>query len=305
MTDMTVTNQTTNDYWFGPLHLVAGVGQTLVVDITTNASLYLTNDAVADALNNLYNAGKITVASPPVPFPRPTGVPQLLHGDGSPEGAVFAGQGSAYMRRDNTGAANALYTKTTGVTFSTGWEPFVGGIVGRVSGTYDLNNSTTESSLISGAAASSTTGFRIPANTLGLNGGVRLTLVADYLNNVGANQTCTIRIKFGNTVFYGDAVATIAQSANRYPVPINVVLVNLGATNSNVVQGEAPSWGGGAPTTGSLAGVIGAITDRRVVTSAVQSIDTTVDQYLDVTAVHGAASANLSIRRLAAFAELL
>lgn len=39
MTDMTVTNQTTNDYWFGPLHLVAGVGQTLVVDITTNASL--------------------------------------------------------------------------------------------------------------------------------------------------------------------------------------------------------------------------------------------------------------------------
>ena len=25
MTDMTVTNQTTNDYWFGPLHLPAGM----------------------------------------------------------------------------------------------------------------------------------------------------------------------------------------------------------------------------------------------------------------------------------------
>jgi hypothetical protein len=37
----------------------------------------------------------------------------------------------------------------------------------------------------------------------------------------------------------------------------------------------------------------------------VQSIDTTVDQYLDVTAAHGAANASLSIRRLAAFAELL
>jgi hypothetical protein len=305
MADMTVTNTTTDDYWIGPLHLAGGVGQTLVVDITTNASLYLTNDAVADALNNLYVSGKITVISPPVPFPRPTGVPQLLHGDGSPEGAVYAGQGSAYMRRDNTGAANALYAKTTGVTFSTGWEVFVGGILGRISGTYDLNTSTTETSLISGAAASGTTGFRIPANTLGLNGGVRLSLVADYLNNVGANQTCTIRIKFGGTVFYGDAVATIAQSANRYPVPVNVVVVNLGATNSNILQGEAPSWGGAVPTTGSVAGVVAAITNRRLVTSAVQAINTTVDQYLDITATHGASNANLSIRRFAAFAELL
>jgi hypothetical protein len=305
MTDMTVTNTTTSDYWFGPLHLPAGVGQTLVVDITTNASLYLTNDAVADSVNNAYNSGKITVASPPVPFPRPTGVPQLLHGDGSPEGTVFSGPGSVYMRRDNTGAANALYAKTTGITFSTGWEVFVGGIVGRVSGIYDLNTSTTESSLISGATATTTTGFRIPANTLGLNGGVRLTLVADYLNNNAANQSCTIKVKFGGTVFYGDIVATIAQSANRYPVPVNLVLVNLAATNSNVLQGQAPAWGGGAPSTGSIAGLIGASTDMRMITSTVQTIDTTVDQYLDVTATHGASSANLSIRRLAAFAELL
>jgi hypothetical protein len=262
-------------------------------------------DAVADALNNLYNTGKITVTSPPVPFPRPTGVPQLLHGDGSPEGAVFAGQGSAFMRRDNTGAANALYAKTTGASLSTGWEVFVGGIVGRTTGTYDLVNSTTESSLISGAAASATTGFKIPANTLGLNGGLRLSVVADYLNNVAANQSCTIKIKFGGTVFYGDAVATIAQSATRRPVPINVILANLNATNSNLLEGTAPSWGGGAPAAGSVAGIIGTITDGRLVMSAVQSIDTTLDQYIDVTATHGAANANLSIRRLAAFAELL
>ena len=121
MADMTVTNQTANDYWFGPLHLLAGVGQTLVVDVTTNASLYLTNDGVADTLNNLYNAGKITVTSPPSPFPRPTGVPQILHGDGSPEGAVYAPQGSTYLRRDNASASNAVYTKTTGITVSTGW----------------------------------------------------------------------------------------------------------------------------------------------------------------------------------------
>jgi hypothetical protein len=301
---MLVTNQTVQDYWFGPLHLPGGVGQTLTVDDTSATSLYLTNDVVADALNNLYISGKITVSGQALPFPRPTGVPQLLHGDGSPDGSVFAGQGSMFMRRDNTGAANALYAKTTGGSFSTGWEAFVGGILGRSAGTYDLVNSTTESSLISGAAATGTSGFKIPGNTIGLTGAVRLTLLGDYLNNSGGAQTCTIKIKFGGTVFYGDAVGSIAASANRYPARIVVVLANLDATNSNFLQGFAPAWGA-APTTGSVAGLVGSSTDLRLVMSAVQSIDTTVDQYLDITATHGAANANLSIRRQAAFLEVL
>jgi hypothetical protein len=44
-------------------------------------------------------------------------VPELLHGDGSPEGRVFAPQGSVYMRRDQAG----LYVKATAVTVDTGW----------------------------------------------------------------------------------------------------------------------------------------------------------------------------------------
>src|SRR3954447_12685254 len=114
---MLVTNQTAQDYWFGPLHLAAGVGQTLTVDDTTATSLYLSDDAVADAINNLYAAGKIAVSSAAAPFPRPTGIPQLLHGDGSPEGRAYAPQGSVFMRRDQSG----LYVKTTAVTLDTGW----------------------------------------------------------------------------------------------------------------------------------------------------------------------------------------
>jgi hypothetical protein len=140
---------------------------------------------------------------------------------------------------------------------------------------------------------------------MGVTGAIRLTLLVDYLNNTGGNQSCTIKIKFGGTVFYGDAVGSIATSANRYPIPIEVVLANLAATNSNVLQGNAPAWGGGAPAAGSVAGIVGAITDSRWVLSGVQSIDTTADQYLDVTAAHGAANANLSIRRLAAFAQAI
>jgi hypothetical protein len=117
---MLVTNQTTQDDWFGPLHLLAGVGQTLTVDDTSATSLYLTDDAVADAINNLYVSGKITVSSAAAPFPRPTGMPQVLHGDGSPEGLHYAPQGSLYMRRDG-GDAWHLYVKTTAVTVNTGW----------------------------------------------------------------------------------------------------------------------------------------------------------------------------------------
>lgn len=119
---MLVTNQTTVDYWFGPLHLPAGVGQTLTVDDTSATSLYLTNDSVADAINNLAASGKITVSGAADPFPRPTGTPMLLHGDGSPNGSVFAPQGSIWMRRDGTLTnGGTIYVKLTGATDNTHW----------------------------------------------------------------------------------------------------------------------------------------------------------------------------------------
>lgn len=119
---MIVTNKTTQDYWFGPLHLDSGVGQTLTVDDTSDTSLYLTDDTVADAINNLYLAAKITVSGAADPFPRPTGTPTLLHGDGVPEGIVYAPQGSVYMRRDGTDTnGGLLYLKSTGITINTGW----------------------------------------------------------------------------------------------------------------------------------------------------------------------------------------
>jgi microcystin-dependent protein len=119
---MIVTNQTDSDYWFGPLHLPAGVNQQITVDDTSATSLYLTDDAVADAINNLAAAGKITVSGEAQPFPRPTGVPSLLHGDGVPEGLVYAPQGSIYARRDGKQEnGGVLYLKTTGITSNTGW----------------------------------------------------------------------------------------------------------------------------------------------------------------------------------------
>lgn len=116
---MDITNLTNQDYWFGPLHLPAGGSMT--VDDTTETSLYLTDDSVADAINNLYAVGTIIeVTDYALPFPRPTGMPQVLHGDGSPEGVHYAPQGSLFMRRDGSDAQH-LYVKSTAVTVSTGW----------------------------------------------------------------------------------------------------------------------------------------------------------------------------------------
>lgn len=95
---MLVTNTTSSDIYFGPLHVAAN--GTLEVDDTTENSLYLKDDVVADALNNAFNSNLISVSGATQPFPRPTGTPEVLHGDGNPEGMVFAPQGSIFMRRD-------------------------------------------------------------------------------------------------------------------------------------------------------------------------------------------------------------
>jgi microcystin-dependent protein len=117
-----VTNQTSYDYWFGPLHLPGGLGQQITVDDTSETSLYLLDDNVADAINNLAASGRVTVTSAAPIFPRATGTPTVLHGDGSPEGMVYAPQGSLYMRRDGSQYnAGILYLKASGVASSTGW----------------------------------------------------------------------------------------------------------------------------------------------------------------------------------------
>ncbi|MFL5908949.1 MAG: hypothetical protein ACJ768_00035 [Gaiellaceae bacterium] len=193
---MLVTNQTSQDYWFGPLHLAAGINQTLTVDDTTATSLYLTDDQVADAINNLLAAGKITVGSAAAPFPRPTGTPELLHGDGSPEGHSFAPQGSVYMRRDLAG----LYVKTTASTLDTGWAPNAGTELDFKQATADITgiNATTE------ATATAV----ITGNSVSYDGyRVKLEFFAPEIVNVGGTGTNKVTLVFlRDTTVIGQAV---------------------------------------------------------------------------------------------------
>lgn len=125
---MLVSNLTNQDYWFGPLHLAAGATN-VTVDDTSSTSLYLTDDAVADAINTLVASGKISVSGAASPFPRPISQPEVIHGDGSPEGLVYASQGTIYLRRD----VAVVFQKTTGIHLNTGWAQL--GIAGGITGT--------------------------------------------------------------------------------------------------------------------------------------------------------------------------
>lgn len=116
---MIITNLTGVAYSFGPMYL--GPFGTLDLDDTSETSLYLLDDEVADAVNTLHLSSNIQVDSAAQPFPRATGSPTLLNGDGSPEGLMYAPQGSVYLRRDSVQPVTSLYTKTTGVTQNTGW----------------------------------------------------------------------------------------------------------------------------------------------------------------------------------------
>jgi hypothetical protein len=120
--------------------------QTLTIDDSSATSLYLLNDEVADAVAYLQAQGKIQVSSVTagIPFPRATGTPGLLHGDGSPEGLVYAPYGSVYLRRDAMGPS-ALFSKTTSVAFNTGWVQVAVGAVKPAK--LSFSNTATESDL--------------------------------------------------------------------------------------------------------------------------------------------------------------
>jgi hypothetical protein len=298
---MVITNTTSTAYWFGPMYLPAGNGSTLTIDDTTDTGLYLVDDAVADAVNFLALSGEITVApGTNSPYPRATGVPSLLHGDGSPQGKVYAPQGSLYMRRDTTGAATSLYSKTTGVSLNVGWVAISEAATSPVLNS--ANNTAAETDLF-GAAGS---GFTVPAGALGLNGALRLTLGCDLLCNAAINST--LKVYYGSTVLYNSGAVSITNSATHRAFNLTLLLQNQGATNAQWMNGWASLGTTGAPTTGLGAPLAGSAADGDAFATSVAvspAVDSTQNQNFRVTWTWSAANAAGVILTKTALIELL
>ena len=90
----------------------------------------------------------------------------------------------------------------------------------------EVINTTTETTIYS---------FTVPANTLGSDRAIRLTLIGDHLKNIGGADTITIRIKFGATTIFSSVLNTGA-SADRRAILIEFFLSANNATNAQVAS---------------------------------------------------------------------
>lgn len=90
------------------------------------------------------------------------------------------------------------------------------------------------------AAETSVYSFSVPGGTLSTNKMLRLTLLADYLNNSGAGHGIIIRVKYGATTvltFDHYNANVLATNASRRSVRIQVELSAAGATNTQKCYG--------------------------------------------------------------------
>ena len=173
----------------------------------------------------------------------------------------------------------------------------------RSATTVDVANTVTETSIYT---------FTIKANDMGTDRVLRLALSGDYLHNATGTDTCAISVKFGGTTFWKSSLDSGgATSVNRHPWVMRLEIQNMGATNSQAIFGTIDSerCDEPLPTTGVGHALTQVTVNRGLFTSfgatGLGTIDTTVDQKLDITATWTAASANNSWRKRVGFLELL
>jgi hypothetical protein len=208
---------------------------------------------------------------------------------------IDAAAAIAYSKMNNPGGTTT-FLRADG-TFATP----ASGVYDRVTSTVDIANSNVEASMYSKSIA---------ANDMSTNKMLRLTLIGDYLFNNNGADTFTLRIKFGGTTFFAHATSfggTIG--ANRQPWHMYLMVANLGAANSQMIEGQliGPLANVGAPTTGigNLNVASGSDLGAEFGISTLGTIDTTAAKTLDVTAQWSATSANDSFRTRYALLELV
>lgn len=160
-------------------------------------------------------------------------------------------------------------------------------VLARLNGTLAVTNTLTETTLFSYTVR----GVRGPHDgILGTDRMLRLTLLADYLNNTGLPLASPhlIRVKFGGTTLLTDTSPLFAALVDWRPLVFQAWVANMGDTGAQM------AWSTNA-TGGTLPGNNGA--------SA--AIDTTADRLLEVTVQHGVANALISFRRQSVTLELI
>jgi hypothetical protein len=141
----------------------------------------------------------------------------------------------------------------------------------------------------------------IAAGDLSTNRQLRLTVIADYLNNTGGQESFTVRVKYGGTTFAALS-HTVAVDANRRGMRVDFI---ISAGNSASVQYAAASMDVGAANTAGGVGSTTAAGSRVTSAHNAGAVDSTSSQTFAVTFQHGNTGANLSATCLSAVLELM
>ncbi|HEY6018708.1 MAG TPA: hypothetical protein VIY48_02105 [Candidatus Paceibacterota bacterium] len=188
--------------------------------------------------------------------------------------------------------------------------PYIG-VIGRVTTPVTVNNTVADTNLSS---------ITVPANALGTNGLLRLTLWGDMLNNNALIDSPRWKLKLGATTLLDTNVTGTGNvwsvSAVRQGWRIQAEVLNLGAANAQVSlldvgfavangnAGAAVFAVGEGYNTAQPAGA-GGVTRHILRGTNTNAVDTTTAQALVLSVILPAASVNTEVKLIGAIAEIL
>ena len=132
----------------------------------------------------------------------------------------------------------------------------------------------------------------VPGGMLGLDRGLRLTLIGGWLNNSGANRQITIAVAFGALTAISFITAATATSTDVRPVSVDMTLMNI---KSPAVQSSL--------TRVIVGGTSGAAISNMWAAVGSGTVDTTKPQTLSVTITHSFAHADIDFYHYATIVE--
>ncbi len=146
--------------------------------------------------------------------------------------------------------------------------------------------------------------YTIPANMLGTDRIVKMTVLGAYKNNSGTNQTLRVRYKFGGTTVWNDVTANAANSSQERGFRFEFWIANQGVANSQTGAGTAFIGGTGTSTNGS--GDLGSdetLADAHI-TFGDPAINTTSATSMEITVQMSTSNSGASVRQDLAYVEL-
>lgn len=166
------------------------------------------------------------------------------------------------------------------------------------------NRAATQLSIVNDATERDVFFYTVPAGLLGTTGALRLTIVGKYKNATGGARALTVRVKFGATTLFDDAMAAIEANAAWRPFLLSVLLVAQNSASAQVLGGKIALGDYDGATAG-----IGDLADSVIMSHSpihgTSSENSAAAKNLKITIQHDAASVSLEFVREYAILELL